>query len=286
MKAKLILIIIPFLLFSQQRESNSEKEILRKLKQIEETYIKNLDFRERRKAIRLIDDVISLIKGKKQRPIKRRFNDIIPDHEFEEMKELPNKYSRLTNVLLESGKYIVKYQFTRKQLIELMKTYDSEYQRVALFEIIYPKLKNKRNSKQFIDLVDDYRFKKQIKNVLLNYNSSNKLTRKISKSDFNKLKKITSSYSNDKKKMVNMINLVSMNLFSLKQLKSIVKKKSFDDAKVNLIELIYPNVTNKENARELLNLVTFERSKEKITELIIEFSDQNYHYSFYDEVHY
>ena len=150
MKKLILLIPCIFLLvftnFSESKNnyhplSRKTAEIKRKLEFIETKYISALSFNERRQAIRTMDDVMVLVgslgtdKPHKQSPM--------PDHMFKQLIKKLKKTGHAWEQKYELFKRSVSAYYSVKQLLQVLRIFKFDDDKLEVVITLYPKLVGK-----------------------------------------------------------------------------------------------------------------------------------------------
>jgi hypothetical protein len=147
MKTIIILLIIfsTGLLNAQvsKTQISAKQKIIKNLKKIEDSYINNLDFTERRKAIKLVNEIIELLEN--QSIVNKHKKYVLSDEAFEILKAQVEETiieSKKTDIILSIGK---KGFITTNQLLQLLQTYDFNVEKMNCIKKIYSSIADKVN---------------------------------------------------------------------------------------------------------------------------------------------
>ncbi|MBN1409493.1 MAG: DUF4476 domain-containing protein [Spirochaetales bacterium] len=146
---KKIIIVINLLLlchlaFSEDTSQQAALDrIINNLEMIENSYFKYLDFKERRTALKIIDEIIAMVRGD---DIVIDTTSVLSDEAFDEMlkniKNEANSNSK-SSIILSIGK---KGKIKCSQLKLLLETYSFDSEKVKLIKNIYPQIADPVNT--------------------------------------------------------------------------------------------------------------------------------------------
>ena len=117
--------------------------------QIENAYINKLDFSERRKAIGKMDELLRLVRQSNGNYDDRRWK-IHTDEEMATLAALIKKtfpFSDQKSVLYQDA---MKFNYTVSQTMMIMDVVSFSSEKTEVLKIMYPKIKDKKNSYQLL----------------------------------------------------------------------------------------------------------------------------------------
>lgn len=142
------------------RKTTDQLMIIENLKQIENSYINRLDFRERREAIRLMDEIIMSIKNNPEMSYQNKFpkqhhSIMLSEEGFQELlKQVKVEINedKKTNIIQTIGTdgYILS-----AQLAKLLATYSFDSYKIDCIKKVYPNVYDKVNSSILFDQIQN-----------------------------------------------------------------------------------------------------------------------------------
>ncbi|MBN1523216.1 MAG: DUF4476 domain-containing protein [Spirochaetales bacterium] len=138
---------------SSRELSNPKEQIYGNLQFIEDMYIKNLDFKERRLAISKIDEIFALLNKMGAQPAAPTVMTDSPFYNLLKEMKTTRKYEEQLNVF---HKYSRKYYFNAAQFNSLVNTITFSSDKISFIRNNISLISTKEELLQFMSIVDKH----------------------------------------------------------------------------------------------------------------------------------
>jgi hypothetical protein len=158
--------------FSQAKDGFQEKiaEIKLLLGQLEQNYVKKLDFDRRREAIALMDRIIKKLdalaeaKGHPRQQVR-----MVPEDDFQALMTKLRATIDKNDTLFIISQNATAYNFTTGQLIEIIGVFPFDDERLKAIDAVLPKITDTQNAYRLLDHVKFQSSKNKLKEMIEKY---------------------------------------------------------------------------------------------------------------------
>ena len=131
-----------------------KKKIVRKLDRIEEEYISELSFQERKEAVIMIDDITELVDkvGNKESRTEKRKEDL-SSNQFSKLLEVihnSDSFAKQKNLLMMTS---LKKKFTVNQVYRLLHCVSGNDDKFTILELLVPNISNPKEMYRLFEYV-------------------------------------------------------------------------------------------------------------------------------------
>lgn len=131
-----------------------KKKIVRKLDRIEEEYISELSFQERKEAVIMIDDITELVDkvGNKESRTEKRKEDL-SSNQFSKLLEVihnSESFAKQKNLLMMTS---LKKKFTVNQVYRLLHCVSGNDDKFTILELLVPNISNPKEMYRLFEYV-------------------------------------------------------------------------------------------------------------------------------------
>jgi Ca2+-binding EF-hand superfamily protein len=268
MKGILIVILVfcsGFLFAEEEREGFEKRQIIENLVKIKESYFQNLNRRDRREAIELMDRPIELVK--KSSGFEREKHKKLSNEGFLSLlSQVANAHdgSEKTRIVLTIGK---EGRISSIQLKQLLDTYNFDDDKITCIKSAYNNVYDNENiniAKMTIKnsilraQLQDYINNQSAETIEPTYDKShyeNNDRNKLSDEGFQSLLKQVSGTLDGNEKTRIILTIGKEGKISSSQFKQLLDTYNFDNDKVECIKSVYKNVYDRVNINLVLSTV-------------------------------
>lgn len=270
------LTLVSFSLFSNDKIESRLTEVKKYLYEIENSYISELSFYERREAIKKMDKITSILDSlepettEQNRLEFKAFKDELKFKEFNKKFAAENLTDEDRVLFFKSE--INSYLFSAKQLATLLTNFNNDESRLSALVISFSSVIDTYNSEL---LVNTFKTEIGIKGSL-NYLNSNdgisiEINNKVDDEMMNTMvladiiEKFDSEYPFDDQKTSFLETIIPHYHMTTEQVIVILKEYLNDDKRYECLKLLYPKVNDKNNSYIILDTFVFKSTKDKVS---------------------
>lgn len=168
-----VLILLAVFTYADRNESKDAKAKLEKLlMELEDQYIYDLGYKDRRAAIKVMDQIMELLDDidfEKEDDWDDDYDDMVSDKIFDDYLEKVASYKTDTQKLKLIEDMARKYHYTSEQLLILLEEMVSDKNKLTTLTKTFGNVVDKKNYKIFLPLFKNSTYKKSAEKWLKNY---------------------------------------------------------------------------------------------------------------------